>query len=127
MSARLAVDGARRKHMFGSELDSERVFVQDRPMYRTYVRRRLTVLAGALVVVGVVSGPMARALAPTDRLDLVSSRTHVVRDGETLWSIATTLAPDRDPREVIGEIEQLNRGASPSLVAGQVLHIPSAG
>ena len=127
MSARLTADGARRKHMFGSELDSERVFAHHRPMSRTYVRRRLTLLAGALIFVGVVSGPMARALAPTDRLDLVSSRTHVVREGETLWSIATTLAPQRDPREVIGEIEQLNQSVSTSLVAGQVLNIPSAG
>ena len=96
-------------------------------MHRTYVRRRLTLLAAALVLVGIVSGPLARALAPTGELDLVSSRTRVVRDGDTLWSIASALAPERDPREVIGEIAQLNEGLSSSLVQGQVLYIPSPG
>lgn len=127
MRATLAADGARRKHMFERNLDFEQVFAHDPNMHRTYVRRRLTLLAGALVLTGVVSGPMARALAPTGELDLVSSRTRVVRDGDTLWSIASALAPERDPREVIGEIEQLNQGISNSLVQGQVLYIPSPG
>lgn len=115
--------------MFGSGLDSERVFVQHACMHRTYVRRRLATLGAALALVGVLSGPMARALSPADRptvrFDLVSSRTHVVREGDTLWSIASALAPESDPREVIDEIERFNPRASSFLVPGQILIVPS--
>ncbi|MEX0651593.1 MAG: LysM domain-containing protein [Actinomycetota bacterium] len=101
-------------------------------MHRTYVRRRFATLGAALALVGVLSGPMARALSlidrpsdrSTDRFDLVSSRTHVVREGDTLWSIASALAPENDPREVIDEIERFNPRASSFLVPGQILIVP---
>lgn len=126
MSVRLAVDQTRRKHMFEGGLDFERAFVQHRRMQRTYVRRRLTVIGAFLLLVGMLGGPMGHAVMAGDRFDLVTSRTHVVRDGDTLWSVASAIAPDRDPRDVIDEIERLNRGVSSSLVQGQVLHIPAS-
>lgn len=86
----------------------------------------MTAVAGVLVLVGVLSGPMGRAVMASDRFDAGVSRTRVVRDGETLWSIAATVAPGRDPREVIDEIEHLNQGiVASSLVQGQVLRIPA--
>jgi hypothetical protein len=126
MSVRLAVDRTRRKHMFESGLDFERAFVQHRGMQRTYVRRRLAVIAGFLLLVGMLGGPMGHAVMAGDRFGLVTSRTRVVREGDTLWSVASAIAPDRDPRDVIDEIEQLNPGVSSSLVQGQVLHIPAS-
>lgn len=113
--------------MFGIWLDSERAFVQHPSMHRTYVRRRLATLGAALAMVGVLSGPMARALSPTEPFALVSMRTHVVRHGDTLWSIASALSPEADPREVIDEIERLNPSASSFLVPGQRLVVPSRG
>ena len=77
-------------------------------------------LGAALAMVGVLGGPMARALSPTDRFEL-SSRRHVVREDETLWSIASALAPESDPREVIEQIERLNPPGSSLVVPGQVL------
>ena len=128
MSATLAADEARCKHTFGSSVDFEHAFGQHRPVpHRTYVHRRVAALTVALVVVVVTSGPLSRAFAANDQLDLVSSRTVVVRPGDTLWSIAADSAPGRDPREVIDEIERLNAGASASLVPGQVLSLPASG
>jgi len=126
MSVRLAVEQTRRKHMFESGLDFERAFVQHRRMQRTYVRRRIAVVAGFLLLVGMLGGPMGHAVMAGDRFGFDTSRTRVVRDGDTLWSVASAIAPDRDPRDVIDEIEQLNAGVSSSLVQGQVLHIPAS-
>lgn len=94
-------------------------------MHRTYVRRRLVALGAGLAMVGVLSGPMARALSPAEQFALVSIRTHVVRHGDTLWSIASALSPETDPREVIDEIERLNPRASSFLVPGEQLVVPS--
>lgn len=49
----------------------------------------------------------------------------VVAPGETLWSIATGIAGDRDVREVVADIQDLNGMASSDLVAGQELRLPS--
>jgi Tfp pilus assembly protein FimV len=94
-------------------------------MHRTYVRRRLTVLALGLVLVLAAGGPIARAIGVVDPASsLVSERTYVVRPGDSLWTIATTVAPDRDPRGVVLELEQANPGSGARLVPGQVLSIP---
>ena len=74
-----------------------------------------------------VSAPIARALTDAEPVDLASSRTYVVRTGDTLWSIAESIAPHRDPRQVIYEIEQRDPGASKPLTPGQVLSVPAIG
>jgi LysM repeat protein len=47
--------------------------------------------------------------------------TVVVRPDDTLWSIATRIAPDRDPRVVVSELEQRNDLTGPTVHVGQVL------
>ena len=47
--------------------------------------------------------------------------TVVVRPNDTLWSIATRIAPDRDPRAVVSELEQRNDLTRPTVQVGQVL------
>jgi hypothetical protein len=47
--------------------------------------------------------------------------TVVVRPNETLWSIATRVAPDRDPRVVVLELERRNDLTDPTVHVGQVL------
>lgn len=95
-------------------------------MHRTYVRRRLVAVASAMLLPVMLAGPIARAVGITgDPAVLVASRTYVVRRGDTLWSIASSVAPTRDPRRVIGELDRLNRGPIDSLEPGQVLLIPS--
>lgn len=46
-----------------------------------------------------------------------------VREGETLWSIAETNCPNKDPREVIHQIEKVNH-LGEYLRPGDVLTIP---
>jgi nucleoid-associated protein YgaU len=55
-----------------------------------------------------------------------SAHSIVVRPGQTLWDIAGEIAPDKDPRTVIAEIEDLNAISDPGdLVAGQPLYVPT--
>jgi hypothetical protein len=49
-----------------------------------------------------------------------------VMPGETLWSIAEDVAPEKDPRDVVDEISDLNRLSSSALDAGQRLFLPIA-
>jgi len=98
-------------------------------MDRTYVRRRRITLA--LVIVGlsaIVSGPVASAVGlrgPDDGMRPVASRTYVVRQGDTLWSIATVVAHGDDPRPLIDAIEAENDVAAGSLVPGMTLAVPA--
>lgn len=46
-----------------------------------------------------------------------------VRQGQTLWSIARQIAPDRDPRDVIVKIKQDNQLPDSRLTVGQTLKI----
>jgi nucleoid-associated protein YgaU len=123
MSATVAADIEGRKHMFGISLDFERSFEHSVDMHRTYVRRRLTVLVAVIGLTMVLGAQMARALVATPLP--ASSRTYVVEPGDTLWSIASMIAPDHDPRAVVLEIERVNEDAADGLVPGQTLAIPS--
>ena len=76
---------------------------------------------------GVLSGPVANAVGVGGEQEPSSPRTYVVRPGDTLWSIATRLAPSTDPRIVVDAITSAN-GLDPSdLVPGHELSIPSVG
>lgn len=48
----------------------------------------------------------------------------VVRPGQTLWGIARSAGPDRDPRVVISAIRELNALPTAEISAGQVLLLP---
>ena len=127
MAATVAATGDERKHTFDSGLDIERVFDQDGPMQRTYVRRRRTLAAAAcLVLVLTVGSPVARAFGGADAPD-VPAETYVVKAGDTLWSIAERHAPGEDPRLVIHEIGQLNDLDGGPLVPGRALALADAG
>jgi Tfp pilus assembly protein FimV len=76
------------------------------------------VLALSSALVG-VSAPFAQADPAA------SSRAVVVRGGDTLWSIAERLAPARDPRDVVAELEQVNHLPGAVVLAGSRLSVPS--
>jgi len=44
-----------------------------------------------------------------------------VRAGDTLWTIASKLAPTKDPREIIDTLMKANHLGSPTIVPGQTL------
>lgn len=52
--------------------------------------------------------------------------TVTVADGDSLWSIAEDIAPDRDPRDVVDELVRLNALDSVVVQAGQSIAIPAA-
>jgi len=81
--------------------------------------------AVAVLAVGIA---LAGALWLAHSSAMASSAPHrsppstvVVRPDDTLWSIATRIAPDRDPRVVVSELEQRNDLTRPTVHVGQVL------
>jgi LysM repeat protein len=48
-----------------------------------------------------------------------------VQPGDTLWAIATRVAPKGDPRVTVQQIVDRNGLAGASIEAGQVLVLPS--
>jgi hypothetical protein len=71
-------------------------------------------LAIGLVAVAWLSAPAT--LVATPRPDIVTVQT-----GDTLWSIATRIAPTRDPRDEVAELQRVNHLAGVDLSAGQLL------
>lgn len=102
---------------------------------RPTTRLRLTA-RGRRVLAGVVSLPLAvaiafagiaggSAIASGERATGTSFETITVASGDTLWAIASAVAPGEDPREAMDEIIRLNNLPSGALVSGQRLAIPA--
>jgi nucleoid-associated protein YgaU len=95
-------------------------------------RVRLTRRARRLAVVlalcgGVVLGSLLDSLVSGgagDGLHLAGVSSVVVEPGDTLWSIAQSVAGEADVRAVVDRIQELNRLEGSSLVPGQVLQLP---
>ena len=86
-------------------------------------RRLLGVLVAAVaILLGVWVGSVAGA--GDEGLDLVSDSTVVVQQGDTLWSIARSVAGDQDVRLVVDTIQELNGMHDAALRPGQVLRLP---
>ncbi len=91
-------------------------------MTRTRVRRRrLTLTVSLALVAAAWAGPAVRALGSPETPELVSHATYVVREGDTLWTIARRLAPGSDPRPVVDLLSAMNGVDSGRLVPGQTL------
>ncbi|HEU4355694.1 MAG TPA: LysM peptidoglycan-binding domain-containing protein [Actinomycetota bacterium] len=94
-------------------------------MGRTRVRRRrLGALIASALLVGLWSGPVANALGSAGAVGQEETR-YVVRQGDTLWSIATRVSPERDPRSAVDAIAAANDLRAGALVPGQILSIPT--
>jgi Tfp pilus assembly protein FimV len=91
-------------------------------------RRALAVLAALPAVIAlslaIVSGGSALASRDTGAAG-ESFTTVTVSSGETLWSIAESVAPQADPRDVVDSIVRLNALDSVMVQAGQSLSIPA--
>jgi hypothetical protein len=64
-------------------------------------------------------GALAESDGAPDTHDYVT-----VLAGDTLWTIAESVAPDADPRDVIHEIMLLNQLSSAAVTPGQDIAIP---
>lgn len=83
-----------------------------------------TVAAIPLVIAGLVFG-LGASDAVAARDAATGSLTWVAVDGgETLWSLASEIAPDEDPREFVAQVAAFNQLASTEIQAGQRLAIP---
>jgi nucleoid-associated protein YgaU len=100
------------------------------PARRAPVRLRLTRRARRLafvlaVGVGVALGSLLDSLfGGAGELRLAGESSVVVHSGDTLWSIATSVAGDDDVRAVVDEIQRTNGLHGADLVPGQVLLLP---
>lgn len=81
-------------------------------------------LAAALAFSALGASSAAAAPEPRDGVAAVFE-TVMVAPGETLWGIASEVAPSADPRDVVDAIKRLNVLESAQLVAGQRLAIPA--
>jgi nucleoid-associated protein YgaU len=87
-------------------------------------RRLVAVLAlGVAVAVGSLIGSLVTG-AGGDQLRLAGVSSVVVEPGDTLWSIAASVAGEGDVRDVVDRIQAVNRLSGTTLVPGQVLQLP---
>lgn len=84
------------------------------------------ILLAALVLSfsGFLNAP-AKAADSADQLSLTPTVTVTVQPGESLWAIAGSVAPERDPRDVVADIVQLNNLDAARVMPGQQLFVPS--
>jgi hypothetical protein len=85
---------------------------------------RGAMLASLLIIVMALTAAVgAGAWAGTEAGAPVETVSVMVAPGETLWSIASEFAGDRDIRAVIAEIRDLNSLSTGTIHAGQTLTI----
>lgn len=96
------------------------------PLRLTRRGRRLLTLLALVAVVGValLVGALAGGPGAGRSLELVGESRVVVRPGDTLWSIASSVAGDDDVRLVVHRIQEVNRLQGTRLVPGEVLRLP---
>lgn len=85
-------------------------------------RRVVAILASALLLTMMSA---VNALQASAHDTAPATRTVTVAPGQTLWSLALSVAPGSDPRETVYLIEQLNGMTDSALVDGQRLVVPS--
>jgi LysM repeat protein len=83
------------------------------------------VTAFLLILSGVFTAP-AKAADNPSQLSLTPTVSVTVQSGESLWAIASAVAPERDPRDVVADIVQLNNLNGRTISPGQQLYVPSA-
>jgi len=90
-------------------------------------RRVLAFLAAlpAVVALGIAMVSGGAALATRDAGAPGGTFTTItVSAGESLWTIAEEVAPERDPRDVVDDIVRLNALESVAVQAGQNIAVP---
>lgn len=97
----------------------------DRPVAVVRVERAprfvLTMVLGVVAIVAMVSLMLSEPLAEPGTIP-VAETTHVVADGETMWSIALDVAPAGEAATYVERLVAVNGGAL--VVPGQVLALP---
>lgn len=84
-------------------------------------RRGVAVVAGLVAAVAIALVFLAWSSAPAGPRASARPAEVTVQPGDTLWSIAGRIAPSRDPRAEVADLQRVNHLASVALVPGQVL------
>lgn len=87
-------------------------------------RRGVVVVAVAVLALGVALIWLARLSAPQSAVTAPTPHLVTVAPGDTLWSIASRVAPGTDPRAEVAALQQRNRLTGVGLVPGQLLRVP---
>lgn len=87
----------------------------------------MPVLLGGAALLTFIGFFTAPALASNGGGELTRTQQVSVSTGDSLWSLATQYAPERDPRAVVADIMELNNLADDIVPAGVQLYIPVAG
>lgn len=100
---------------------------RSRPLRLTARGRRLVLLVVVLLLLGafaVIRSAASQATEQASPAAPVLAQVTVQR-GETLWAVAQRVAPQRDPRDLVAQLQRLNHLSSPSLRVGQQLLLPA--
>lgn len=81
----------------------------------------MIVAAALLVFIGFFTAP---AMASGNSPEQTRTIQVGVSAGDSLWSLATEFAPDRDPRTVVADIVEINNLADATVPAGSQIYIP---
>jgi hypothetical protein len=91
-------------------------------------RRGRVVVVLTVMVLAVLAGfTVGRGSSLAAGAGATHQRHVVVEAGESLWSVATRVAPTRDPRAVVADLEALNHLSSPTVEPGERLAVPASG
>jgi LysM repeat protein len=96
------------------------------PVRLTRLGRVLLGLVAVLISLSVTATAVTLAVRhgrPVPALPASAPAVVVVQPGDTLWGIARRVAPQRDPRDVVTELRQLNALPSADVRAGQQLRL----
>ena len=97
------------------------------PQLRLTRRGRLVVLLALVAVAFAVFALLGGPAESTGTAHHARAATVVVEPGQTLWDIASEVAPGEDPRVVIDEIVDLNALTDPGAIrVGQPLYVPTS-
>ena len=87
-------------------------------------RRGIAVLSLAVMAVCVAIVGLATLSAPSAPTPVHAPHAVTVEAGDSLWSIAARIAPDRDPRAEVDALRHTNHLSGVLVVPGQVLRVP---
>ena len=85
----------------------------------------LVLLAVLLLSLSGFFNSPAKASDSAADLAVTPTVTVTVQPGQSLWTIAGAVDPDRDARDVVADIVQLNNLSAGSVLPGQQLFVPT--
>lgn len=95
------------------------------PIRLTRRGRRVVALLALIPIVITFLLIGTRGAQASDASAQAMSATIVVKPGQSLWDVAAAINPNKDPRETIWVIQQLNGMTTSEVLAGQELTVPT--